>query len=187
MSQNQLHVWRGRELGQASPFAILVAALLGVLVLALLCTGGTLILREQQAEELGATSTAIAIANATTLAENARVTETVAAMETEAARPTATAPSTPQPTNTATSTATNTPQPTATEAIAQIDQTPTPNIFGTSIFQGTATATSGGTGTGGTGTGGGTLPQTGIELGPAIGLALLLLLGLAIVRRLRTG
>jgi hypothetical protein len=185
MSQNKLQVQGGREAGQASPFTILVAALLGVLVLALLCTGGTLLLRDQEQADFGATSTAIAVANATTIAENARVTQTIAAMETEAARPTATSTATPRPTNTATATPTNTPSPTATEAVAQVDDTPTPNIFGTSIFEG-GTPTTGGVATGGTGTGGGTLPQTGAGLGTAVGIALLLLLGLAVVRRLRT-
>ena len=83
------------ESGQASPFAILLAALLGILVLAVLCTGAVFVLRDGDQVEISGTSTAIAQANATTLAQNAQVTQTIAAMETEAARPTNT------PTNTA--------------------------------------------------------------------------------------
>lgn len=179
------------ESGQATPFAILVAALLGVFVLALLCTGGVLYFRNgDQAEEIGATSTAIAQANATTLAQNAQVTQTIAALETEAARPTNTPTATPQPTDTPT--ATNTPLPTDTPVVEETEvaageATPTPNIFGTSIFQnGGATPVTGvDTGTG-TGTGGGTLPQTGIGLGTGIAAAFGLLMLLFMARRLRT-
>ncbi|MDT8304472.1 MAG: hypothetical protein RRC07_00940 [Anaerolineae bacterium] len=187
----QLMDFRGdRESGQASPFGILVAALLGILALALLCTGGVYIVRQQQRAEIGATSTAIAIANATTLAQNARVTQTIAARETEAARPTETSTPTPVPTNTPTATATATPtlEPTATEAVAaaEAEETPTPNFFVTSIFQGTPAATvAAGAVPGGTGTGGGTLPQTGGELGVLFAAVLVLIGALAFVRRLR--
>lgn len=195
MSQNHRQEPEMRESGQA--FAILVAALLGILVIALLCIGGALVIRERgDLADISATSTVIAIANATTLAQNARVTQTIAAMETEAARPTSTSTATPTPTNTATATATSTPEPTAT-AVAEEpegEETPTPNFFVTSIFEGTragATAAApptGGTGTGtGTGTGGGTLPQTGVGLGTLIIGALLLTLSLGVVRRLRGG
>jgi hypothetical protein len=197
MSHYHRHKPAFRESGQASPFAILVAALLGILVLALLCTGGALVIRERgQADDIGATSTAIAIANATTLAQNARVTQTIAAIETEAARPTSTSTSTPTPTNTATATATATLEPTATAVAAEPEgeETPTPNFFVTSIFEGTPTGataaapSTGGTGAGtGTGTGGGTLPQTGGGLGALIIGAVLLTLSLGVVRRLRSG
>lgn len=175
-----------RESGQASPFAILVAALLGILALALLCTGGVYIVRQQQQAGLDATSTAIAIANATVLADNARVTQTLAARETEAARPTETSTPTPAPTNTATATATATPEPTATEEIAapEGEETPTPNFFVTSVFEGTpaATVSAGGTGTG---TGGGTLPQTGAPLGLLFAAVVVMIGALAVVRRIR--
>jgi cell division septation protein DedD len=173
-----------RELGQASPFAILVAALLGILALALLCTGGVYIVRQQQQVEVGATSTAIAIANATTLADNARVTQTIAARETEAARPTETSTPTPVPTNTATATATATPEPTATEEIAvpEADETPTPNFFVTSVFEGTPAAT---VSAGGVTGGGGTLPQTGAPLGLLFAAVVVMIGALAAVRRMR--
>jgi hypothetical protein len=182
---------RSSQSGQASPFVVLVAALLSVFVLALLCTGGVLYFRQngQQAGGIGATSTAIAQANATTLAQNAQVTQTIAALETEAARPTNTPTPTPQPTDTPTATNTPLPSETPTAEVAEEDATPTPNIFGTSIFDnqdGGATAIPGDSGSG-TGTGGGTLPQTGIGLGPALAAAFGLLLLLAIARRLRTG
>lgn len=192
MSRDLVQVPGNRESGQASPFGILVAALLGILALALLCTGGVYIVRQQQQADLGATSTAIAIANATTLAQNARVTQTIAARETEAARPTETSTPTPVPTNTptATATATSTPEPTATEevAVAEGEETPTPNFFVTSVFQGTPAGTvPAGGGTGGTGTGGGTLPQTGGGLGALFAAVLVLIGALAFVRRLRAG
>lgn len=194
MSRDFMHFPGDRESGQASPFGILVAALLGILALALLCTGGVYIVRQQQQADIGATSTAIAIANATTLAQNARVTQTIAARETEAARPTETSTPTPVPTNTptatATATATATPEPTATEevAAAEGEETPTPNFFVTSVFQGTPAGTvpAGGV-TGGTGTGGGTLPQTGGGLGALFAAVLVLIGALAFVRRLRAG
>lgn len=179
-STNELH---DLESGQASPFAIILAALLGIFVLALLCTGAVLFLREGDQAGVSATSTAIAEANATTLAQNARVTQTIAAMETEAARPTNTSTPTTEPT--ATATTTDTPEPTATEVVAEAEETPTPNLFGTSIFAGedTPTPISGAT----TGTGGGTLPDTGINVGTALAIAVgLLFLGL-VARRLRTG
>lgn len=170
------------ETGQASPFAILLAALLGVLVLAVLCTGGVLFFRgDDDVADVGGTSTAIAQANATTLAQNAQVTQTIAAMETEAARPTATATNTPQPT----ATTTNTPQPSPTAVIEEAEATPTPSLFGTSIFDTTPTPI-GGAGDG-TGTDGGALPDTGIGLGAALAAALGLLVLLVGARRLRTG
>lgn len=170
------------EAGQASPFAILLAALLGIFVLALLCTGAVLFLRDGGDQAgLNATSTAIAEANATTLAQNARVTQTIAAMETEAARPTNTSTPTSEPTET--STPTETPAPTETEVVAEVDETPTPNLFGTSIFAGedTPTPIAGGS------TGGGTLPDTGIGLGAALAIAVGLLFLVFVARRLRMG
>ena len=173
------------EAGQASPFAILLAALLGILVLALICTGAVFLLRGGGQEDISATSTAIAEANATTLAENARVTQTIAAMETEAARPTETPTDTPVP-PTSTPTTTGTPSPTSTAVVTvTVEATPTPNLFGTSIFGGnTVTPLPGAPGPG---PGPGALPTTGISLGSALAAALGLLLLLILARRLRAG
>lgn len=184
MFEQRSHTGQSLEAGQASPFAILLAALLGVLVVAILCTGGVLLFRNGDQAEVSGTSTAIAQANATTLAQNAMVTQTIAALETEAARPTNTPTSTPVP-PTDTPTATNTPEPSPTAVVEAPEATPTQNIFGTSIFGGTPTPIAG-TGDNGTGTGGGTLPDTGIGLGPALAAALGLLVLLVAARRLRT-
>lgn len=177
------------ETGQASAFAILLAVLLTVFALAAICTGGALVLRngsQDQAEGLNATSTAIAEANATTLAQNALVTQTIAAMETEAARPTSTSTPTPQPT--ATEEPTDTPIPPTPTQVEELEATPTANIFGTSIFSGETPTPVPAGGAGGTGTGGGgTLPTTGIGLGSAVAVAFGLLLLLVVSRRLRTG
>ena len=171
------------ESGQASPFAILLAALLGILVLAVLCTGAVLVIRDGDDQtEISGTSTAIAQANATTLAQNAQVTQTIAAMETDAARPTNTPTSTPLP-PTSTPRPTNTPVPSPTAVLQDVEATPTSGLIGTSIFASTPTPIAV---TGGNGTGGGTLPDTGISLGTAVAAALGLLLLLMAARRLRT-
>jgi LPXTG-motif cell wall-anchored protein len=163
----------------------LLGALLAILVVAVVCTAGVLTFRnDDQVAGVDATSTAIAQANATTLAQNARVTQTIAAMETEAARPTNTPTNTPVP-PTATSTPTDTPVPSPTAVVEGAEATPTPNLFGTSIFQATPTAVGGGSGGSG-GTGGGNLPDTGIGIGTAVAVALGLLLLLGVARRLRT-
>ncbi len=111
------------------------------------------------------------------------MTQTIAALETEAAMPTDTPTSTPEPTDTPTPT--DTPEPTPTPVLEDAEATPTPNLFGTSIFDATPTAV--GAVAGANGTGGGTLPDTGIGLGTAIAAALGLLILLVGARRLRTG
>lgn len=185
MFESNSRAEKSLESGQATPFAILLAALLGVLVLAVLCTGAVLFFRSGGQADVSGTSTAIAVANATTIAQNEQVTQTIAAIETEAARPTNTPTDTPQP-PTDTPAPTDTPQPSPTPVLEQeIDATPTPSLFGTSIFGNTPTPVSG-AGDTGTGTGGGTLPDTGINLGTALGLAFGLLLLLFAARRLRT-
>ncbi len=190
MLNHNTHNSNSAEAGQASPFVILLMALGAVLVLATICTAGVLYFRpDDVANGISGTSTAIAQANATTLAQNALVTQTLSAIETEAARPTNTPTNTPVP-PTNTPVPTNTPQPTNTPVLQEpAEATPTPNIFGTSIFSiSTPTpivGTGGGTDTG-TGTGGGTLPETGIGTGTAIAAALGLFLLLITARRLRT-
>jgi hypothetical protein len=178
--------------------ALAAAALAGLFVLILLGTFAVSYMRrgEQRAQEAQ-----IIAANATTEAHNRQVTQTVAAMQTEAARPT----DTPTPTPTEippTATATFTPQPTDTpvvqaaagdddedpDQLAAVDQTPTPVLAGTAIF---AAGQLGATPTpislaGPAPAAGGTLPQTGLETWGAI-MAALAFLGLAFAaRRLRT-
>lgn len=187
MLNRNRHSSSNLEAGQASPFVILLMALLGILVLATICTGGVLYFRnDDTADNISGTSTAIAQANATTLAQNAMVTQTIAALETEAARPTNTPTNTPVP-PTNTPTPTDTPEPSPTAVVQAPEATPTPNIFGTSIFANTPTPIPGTGGDSGTGTGGGTLPDTGIGMGTAIAAALGLFLLLITARRLRTG
>ena len=190
----------------SSPFRMLAAALVGILLLAVLCVGGLALLNSRgdgsNGEQAGfnATSTAIANINATTIALNENVTATIAAMETEAAMPTNTPTRTPiPPTNTPIPT--NTAGPTDTPVVSEVDETGTPDAVATSIFGGTPgntpTAIPGGTGgtggtgstggTGGTGnTGGGTLPSTGFGIGEALLVAAILVMVFVAARRLRS-
>jgi hypothetical protein len=138
--------------------------------------------------------------NAAVEAANLLVTQTVAAMATEAARPT----NTPTPTLTPippTVTPTFTPQPTDTpvvqapidddddendDGLAAGDQTPTPVLAGTSIFAGgqlgaTPTPISG---AGAPGTG--VLPETGLTAWVGLLMALLFMSLAFVARRLRT-
>lgn len=178
-----------------SPFLPLLGLLGGILVLAILCGAIFLIARglvggDGEEDVVNITRTAVAIANATTLAENARVTETLMAMTEEASRPTATSTPTITPTDTPPPTA----APTDTPVVIDLEPTATSTAIleGTSIFGGgglgTATPLPGGGG-GGTGTGGGgtgTLPDTGFSLAGAVALAVGLLLVFVVARRLRT-
>src|SRR5690606_19200017 len=136
------------------------------------------------------TRTAVAVANATTLAENARVTETLLAMTEEASRP----PATSTPTMTPTETPVPTDAPTESPVVIDLEPTATGTAIleGTSIFgdgglAGTATPLPGGVGPGTGGGGTGTLPDTGFSLAGAVALAVGLLLVFVVARRLRTG
>jgi LPXTG-motif cell wall-anchored protein len=183
------------EGGSNRAVAFAAVGLIGLFVLILL---GTLMISFLRRGEQRAQVAQIEAANATTEAFNLQVTQTVAAMETEAARPT----DTPTPTPTEippTATPTFTPQPTDTpvvqapddeaeddpDQLAALDQTPTPVLAGTAIFgvgQAGATPTPLGLAAGQSPT---TLPQTGLETWGAI-LAGLAFLALAFAaRRLR--
>ena len=81
-----------------SPFALAVAALIGLLVLALVCIVGASLLGGDGEEDLNATSQAIVSINQTTEAQNAFVTQTlvaIAAAETQEALATDTPTPTP--------------------------------------------------------------------------------------------
>ena len=168
------------------PFLIAVGALLGIFILALACSAVILLTRggngNGDAEKQIA---AIETENAIIAVTNAAVTQTVAAMETEAARPTDT-PVAP-PTNTPVPT--NTPLPTNTPVIQKAEEeTPTPDLSGTSSFESTAVED---TPTPIASLGGGAgdeeaLPQTGIETWGAIVGAFLLVGILLAARRLRS-
>jgi type II secretory pathway pseudopilin PulG len=185
------------EEGNSNRTVVLAAAALaGLFILILLATFTVSYMRrgEQRAQ-----ISQIESANATTEAYNRQVTQTVAAMATEAARPTETP--TPTPTEIPpTATATFTPEPTDTpvvqaptgesedpDQVAAMDHTPTPILAGTSIFApGQLGATPTPLALAGPGSAGGTLPQTGLETWGAI-VAALAFLGLAFAaRRLRT-
>lgn len=179
----------------SSPFLPLAGLLLAILVLTVICAGIVYLVRGPllggdggEDEAFNATSTAVAIANATTLAQNEGVTATLLAMTEEASRPTAT--DTPEP---ATPTEEPTTPPTAgpsdTPVVIDVDETEEPVVEGTSIFEngglgGTATPIPGSGDSGGTN---GTLPDTGFGLVEAVAIALGLLLLFVVARRLRTG
>jgi LPXTG-motif cell wall-anchored protein len=187
------------EQGANRTFLIIAGSLVGVLLLIIGCVAVyAFINRGNNAAEIAAIETA----NAETAAQNARVTETIVAMELTANAPTPTY--TPSPTSPPTNTPTATPEPTDT-AVVQTPETAepgdgtltaTPNLAGTQIFGGdggtfgTSTPISG-TGTGGsgsgTGTGTDTLPQTGFTTAGAVAIGLLLIGVLIVARRLRTG
>jgi len=198
------------EQGANRTFLIIAGSLVGLFILIIICVALYAFLNRDQsnADEIAT----IESENATTVAQNAKVTETIVAMELTASAPTATLPptDTPEPTNTPTAS----PEPTETAVVQTLEagtvvtgtavtETPgvsedggtttvTPNAAGTQIFGGnggsfgTPTPITG-TGAGGTGTGTETLPQTGLSTVGLIGIALLLVAGIVIARRLRTG
>jgi LPXTG-motif cell wall-anchored protein len=189
------------EEGANRTFLIIAGSLVGIFILIIGCVLLYAFLnRGGNANEIAEIETA----NAQTAIENARVTQTIIAMNLTNEAPTQTF--TPSPSPPATNTPTATSSPTGTSVV----QTPgtgepetgdgtgdgtvtvTPNLAGTQIFGGdggafnTPTPISG-TGAGGTGTGTGTLPQTGVTTVGAVVVGLLLVAVLAVARRLRTG
>jgi LPXTG-motif cell wall-anchored protein len=198
------------EEGANRTFLIIAGSLVGVFILIILCVALFAILnRTDTSNQIAAIETE----NAETAAQNARVTETIVAMELTDQAPTATF--TPSPTTPPTNTPTALPEPTETAVV----QTPgaeepeatgisldggtttvtpnpdeTPNIAGTQIFGGdggvfvTGTPITG-TGAGGTGSGSGseTLPQTGVTTVGLVAIGLMLIVGIVVARRLRTG
>jgi LPXTG-motif cell wall-anchored protein len=198
------------EQGANRTFLIIAGTLVGIFILIILCVAGFAFLnRSNNSDQIAAIETE----NAQVASQNARVTETIVAMELTAQAPTPTF--TASPTSPPTETPTNTPAPTNTSVV----QTPgagdetaeatgisldggtttvtpnpeeTPNIAGTQIFGGDggtfATGTPiTGTGAGGTGTGTGQLPQTGVTTAGLVAVGLFLVLGVFVARRLRTG
>ncbi len=169
------------------PFLIAVGILLTILVLAMICSATLLLRRNSGANDNRDAVAAIETQNALVAATNEAVTQTVAAMETEAARPTNTpvapATNTPRPSST--------PQPTMTPVVQQAEEelTTTPDLSGTVLASGetsgdntpTPIAALGGS----TGGGGDSLPQTGIETWGALVAALVLIAVLFAARRLR--
>lgn len=198
------------EQGANRTFLIIAGSLVALFIAIIACVVLFALLNRENPND--AQIAAIETQNAETAAQNARVTETIIAMELTANAPTATLPptSTPEPTDTPTST----PEPTETSVVqtpGAEEETPTgsetpgvsedggtttvtPNAAGTQIFGGdggtfgTVTPISG-TGAGGTGTGTGseTLPQTGASTVGLVGIGLLLVAAVFIFRRLRTG
>lgn len=172
------------------PFLTAVGILLFIFILAAGCAAVSLMNRGGGGNEQAAQATSIAATNEAILAANARVTETIAAMETEAARPTDT-PTPPPPTFTPVPSPTNTPIPTNTPVVVDVveetegEAAGTPNVSGTSVFE---TGADGSTPTpipvvsGGSGS----LPDTGFELW-AIILAAAVLVGILVAARKMRG
>ncbi|MFQ5434280.1 MAG: LPXTG cell wall anchor domain-containing protein [Anaerolineae bacterium] len=165
---------------------ILTGALVTVFILAIICIGAFLAIRNGgngNGEEVAAVETS----NALQMLTNEAVTITVAAIETEAARPTNTIvpTNTPRPTNTTAPTKTNTP------VVSAAKETETPIANGTNVFAEGGGADSTPTAIAGLSGGGGgsesALPETGIDAWMAV-LAGIVLIGILFgARRLRTG
>lgn len=178
--------------GGRGPFLTAVAILILVFVLAAGCSAVLLMGRDNASVDTDEIAI-IETQNAIVAVTNAAVTQTIAAMETEAARPTDT-PTPPPPTFTSEPKPTNTPRSTNTPVVIDTGDTDettseivdgTPNVSGTSIFE-NETEDSTPTPIPIGGNEGGSLPDTGFELW-AIVLAGVVLVGiLAAARRMRS-
>lgn len=176
--------------GGSGPFLTAVGILILIFILAAGCSFVLLGQRDNSSvntEQIAAIETQNAIVAVT----NAAVTQTIAAMETEAARPTET-PTPPPPTYTAEPSPTQTPRSTNTPVVVDTGDgmtgdvaDGTPNVSGTSIFEnGTEDSTPTPIPVGGKDNG--SLPDTGFELW-TIALAGLVLVGILFVaRRMRS-
>ncbi|PIE79651.1 MAG: hypothetical protein CSA11_11090 [Chloroflexi bacterium] len=191
--------------GSNRPFLIAVGILMLIFVLANICSGAVYMNRRGGGNTVEiAQATSIAATNEAILAQNAQVTQTIAAMQTEEARPTDT-PTPPPPTFTAEPSPTNTPRPTKTPVIANVedeevatgeggagtageegDMDSLENVSGTSIFENntenstpTPIPVSGGSDNN-------ALPDTGFELW-AVALTGIVLIGVLVAARRMRG
>jgi cobalamin biosynthesis Mg chelatase CobN len=182
------------------PFLIAAGSLIALFIVLMACVLGAVLVRQNASSERAQQIADIENANATTMAQNALVTQTVAAQLTIQAQPTntprppATATNLPSPTPSPTSPPTNTPtpepeEPTETPPAAQATSDAGPGAAGST----TATATAGGAGTGATGSpttvsgeASSTLPETGASPLSFVAIALALVAVLIVSRRLRT-
>ncbi len=158
-------------------FLILAGSLIGVFIILAACLLAYVLMQRNQQNEAVAQ---IEAQNATTEAQNAMVTQTVAALQTQAAMPTDTP--TPRPTEPPTNTPV--PSPTATQVVQQPEAAPPTN---TPLPSPTQELVPGG---GGTITpvapgGGETLPQTGVSVWGIAAAGLGLIAVLFVARRLR--
>jgi flagellar basal body-associated protein FliL len=184
--------------GGSGPFLTAVGILVVIFVLAAACSIFLFLNRGGDSSAEAAQATSIAATNEAILAQNAQVTETIAAMETEAARPTET-PTPPPPTFTPEPSPTNTSEPTNTPVVVDIEDGTevaegeegevtdgTPNVSGTSVFDNeteestpTPIPVAGGSDED-------ALPDTGFELW-AIALAGVVLVGILVAARRMRG
>ena len=182
----------GQSSGGSGPFLTAVGILIVIFILAAGCSAVMLMNRGGGSSSADAAqATSIAATNEAILAQNARVTETIAAMETEAARPTDT-PTPPPPTYTPEPSPSNTPRPSNTPVVVDIEEGAvgdvtdgTPNVSGTSIFE-SETDESTPTPIPVGGNNNDALPDTGFELWSIV-LAGIVLVGILVVaRRMRS-
>lgn len=186
------------EESSSRSFLIIAGSLIGIFILIAACTLGYILLQRGQTQSEIAS---IESANATTEAQNALVTQTVHAMETEAARPTE--EPTDAPTEAATEEATPPPdavgtaeveQPATEEpgsALPELEQTATAqaeaastSVVGSGEGQPTETPLPGGSTAPGTEPE--TLPETGLSLWGILAIGAVLIALLLFARRLRT-
>jgi hypothetical protein len=178
--------------GGSGPFLTAVGILIVIFILAAGCSAVMFMNRGGGSSSADAAqATSIAATNEAILAQNARVTETIAAMETEAARPTDT-PTPPPPTFTPEPSPSSTPVPSNTPVVVDIEEGEesevtdgTPNVSGTSIFE---SETDGSTPTPipVVGSNNDALPDTGFELWTIVLAGIVLVGVLVVARRMRS-
>lgn len=175
--------------GGNGPFYTAVGVLIAIFILA----GGCALVSSMNRGSTPDQTAEVAVIetqNAVIAVTNAAVTQTIAAMETEAARPTET-PTPPPPTYTPEPSPSNTPRATNTPVVVDIEidneadvavGEGTPNVSGTSVFEGEAENSSPTPIPVSDSNGSGTLPDTGFELW-AIALAGIVLVGILVAAR----
>jgi len=173
------------EEGGSSSRPFLIASLL-LTVLLFICVGSTFFLARGNRTETNTQVAQIEATNAAIAATNTTVAQTIEARQTEDARPT----DTPQPTATFTPapSATFTPPPTNTPVVVELVATETATVGGTGDGGNAGSEAAGGGFVTPTPdfSGGGTLPQTGMSIWNALGLAAIFLLVLMIARQIRS-
>lgn len=178
------------------PFLIAAGSLIALFIVLMACVLGAVLVRQNAGSQRAQEIADIERSNATTIAQNALVTQTVAAQLTIQAQPTntprppATATDlptpTPSPTSPPTDTPTPEPEPPTETAVAPQGTTVGPGAAGSTTGTATAEAANAGSPGAAAGQANGTLPETGASPLGFIAIALVLVAILIVSRRLRT-